>query len=48
MFTLFDLFIYSYIYIYIFFFFPILIFPSCGALVISEELANMSVRDVVR
>ena len=46
MFTLFDLFIYLYIYIYIFF--PILIFPSCGALVISEELANMSVRDVVR
>ena len=47
MFTLFDLFIYLYIYIYIFFF-PVLIFPNCGALVISEELANMSVRDVVR
>ena len=43
-----DVYPLRFIYLFIYFFFPILIFPSCGALVISEELANMSVRDVVR
>ena len=32
----------------IYIFFPIFIFPSCSALVISLEIANMSVIDVAR